>query len=252
MGEPAIHVKDLQKEFVLTHTGAASIKTALLWWKRKRIEHLHVLKGISFDVYPGQCLGVVGRNGAGKSTLLSLIARIYKPTSGVVEVRGRLAPLLELGAGFHPDLNGLQNIYINATILGLRKQQIDERLDQIIAFSELKNHIDAPVRTFSSGMAARLGFAVAVHVDAEVLLMDEVLAVGDFAFKKKCAGKIAELREQGKTILIVSHGSDEVRKIADRCIWLQHGEIKLDGGPDEVLDAYLKQSVNTFETTENL
>ena len=190
----------------------------------------------------------MGRNGAGKSTLLSLLARIYKPTSGVCQVNGRVAPLLELGAGFHPDLTGIQNIYINASILGLARKQIDERLDSIVDFSELTHHIDAPFRTYSSGMAARLGFAVAIHVDADVLLMDEVLAVGDFAFKAKCGAKIRELRQQGKTILVVSHGTEDIQKLADRCIWIQNGEVQAQGHPGEVLPRYLKESVNVFES----
>jgi len=247
--EPVIHVKDLHKEFVLTHSGVGSIKTMLLWWKRSYVEHLQVLKGINFDVYPGECVAIVGRNGAGKSTLLSLIARIYKPTSGVCQVNGRVAPLLELGTGFHPDLNGLQNIYVNAAILGLTKKQIDERLDSIVSFSELINHIDAPVRTYSSGMMARLGFSIAIHVDAEILLMDEVLAVGDFAFREKCSEKIDELRTSGKTILMVSHGAADVERVAHRCLWLQNGEIRMEGKPEEVLPVYHEQSVNTFEVS---
>lgn len=250
--EPVVHVKDLHKEFLLRHSGVGSIKTALLWWKRRQDERLHVLRGISFDVYPGECVAVVGRNGSGKSTLLSLLARIYKPTSGICEVRGRVAPLLELGAGFHPDLTGLQNVYVNASILGLKKKQIDERLDSIVEFSELINHIDAPFRTYSSGMGARLGFAVAVHVDADVLLMDEVLSVGDFAFRDKCAEKLQDLRKQGKTILVVSHASVEVKKLADRCVWIQNGEVQAEGDPDTVLDIYEKESINTFETAAPL
>jgi ABC-type polysaccharide/polyol phosphate transport system ATPase subunit len=244
--EPVVKVRELHKEFLLSHSGVGSIKTLLLWWKRRYVEHLKVLNGISFDVYPGECLAVIGRNGAGKSTLLSLLARIYKPTSGTAEVRGRVAPLLELGAGFHGDLTGLQNIYVNAAILGLTKKEIDERLDQIVQFSELINHIDSPVRTYSSGMSARLGFAVAIHVDADVLLMDEVLAVGDFAFRTKCHEKLDELRAQGKTILVVSHGASDIERLADRCIWLQNGKIEMEGDPKDILRVYHAKSENTF------
>jgi lipopolysaccharide transport system ATP-binding protein len=249
---PVIHVQDLKKQFLLTHSGVGSLKTLLLWWKRKTIEELHVLRGISFDVNKGECVAIVGRNGAGKSTLLSLLARIYKPTSGTLQVNGRVAPLLELGAGFHQDLTGLQNIFVNASILGLQRRQIEERLDSIVEFSELINHIDSPVRTYSSGMIARLGFAVAIHVDADILLMDEVLSVGDFAFKEKCSARIDQLRESGKTIVIVSHGAKDIERIADRCIWLQNGLIEMEGTPEEVLTIYHERSTNTFDRESNL
>ena len=245
--EPLVHVEDLHKEFLLSHSGVGSIKTLLLWWKRRYVERLHVLRGISFDIYPGESVAIIGRNGAGKSTLMSLLARVYKPTSGVAEVRGRLAPLLELGAGFHLDLTGIQNIYINAQMMGLTKVQIDQRLDDIVAFSELVNHVDSPVRTYSSGMNARLGFSIAIHVDADVLLVDEVLAVGDFAFRQKCMDKILELRAMGRTILVSSHAGSELPRMVDRCIWIQHGKIQMDGDPLEVVSAYEEGSVNTFE-----
>lgn len=248
--EPVIHVDNLHKEFLLTHSGVGSIKTLLLWRKEKGIELLHVLKGISFDIYSGECVAFVGRNGAGKSTLLSLIARIYKPNSGTLEVKGKVAPLLELGAGFHPDLTGLQNVYVNANILGLTDAQIDERLDDIVGFSEIINHIDSPVRTYSSGMIARLGFAVAAHVDADILLIDEMLAVGDFAFREKCYLKLEELKGKGKTIVVVSHGDADVVRLADRCIWLQNGKIQRDGLPEEVLPVYQTESVSSFEPAE--
>ncbi len=210
----------------------------MLWWKRRKKTHFEVLKGISFDVKPGECVAVVGRNGAGKSTLLSLLARVYKPTSGSVHIEGRVAPLLELGAGFHPDLTGLENIYFNSIILGLTRKEVRSRVDEIVAFSELGEHVHAPTRTFSSGMLARLGFSIAVHVDADVLLVDEVLAVGDFEFEKKCYAKIDEFRAKGKTILFVSHNTQAVRRVADRCVWLHMGHIKLIGKPDEVIPLY--------------
>jgi ABC-type polysaccharide/polyol phosphate transport system ATPase subunit len=210
----------------------------LLWWKRRSYERLEVLKGVSFEVAKGESVAVVGRNGAGKSTLLSLLARVYKPTSGSIHIGGRLAPLLELGAGFHPDLTGLENVVFNGVILGLTRKQINERLADIIAFSELEKHIDAPVRTYSSGMLARLGFAVAVHVDAEVLLVDEVLAVGDYQFEQKCYSKIDEFRANGGSILFVSHQLDAVRRIADRCIWISQGRILAEGDPEDVLRQY--------------
>jgi lipopolysaccharide transport system ATP-binding protein len=231
-----ICIKALRKEFKLSHTG--SIKTALLWWRKRKIEQLEVLRGVDLEVFPGECVAVIGRNGAGKSTMLSLLARVYKPTSGSVEVRGRIAPLLELGAGFHPDLTGLENIYFNGIILGLTRQEIRARMDEIIAFSELERHIDAPVRTYSSGMLARLGFSIAMHVDAEVLLIDEVLAVGDFEFERKCFAKIDEFKANGGTILFVSHEMPDVRRVATKCVWLKNGQIQKEGSPDEIIPLY--------------
>lgn len=235
----AIQVTDLRKSFVLSHSAAASFKTALLWWKHDRTkETLEVLKGINLTIQKGECVALVGRNGAGKSTLLSLLSRIYKPTSGTIEVSGRIAPLLELGAGFHPDLTGLENILFNGMILGLTRREVLERTPQIVAFAELENQIDTPVRTYSSGMLARLGFAVAVHVDAEILIVDEVLAVGDYAFEKKCYDFIAEFQKNGGTILFVSHNPESVLKVAERCIWLQDGQVKMEGDPKSVLAEY--------------
>jgi lipopolysaccharide transport system ATP-binding protein len=181
---------------------------------------------------------VVGKNGAGKSTLLSLVARVYKPTSGSIEINGRVAPLLELGAGFHPDLTGVENVFFNGVILGLTRKQVNERLPEIVEFSGLKKHIDAPVRTYSSGMLARLGFACAVHVDAEILLIDEVLAVGDYEFEQKCYGTIESFRQKGGSILFVSHQMDAVRRVADRVIWLKAGQIEAEGAPDDVIPQY--------------
>ncbi len=235
---PPIRVENLRKQFTLNHSGAGGLKTLLLRWKKRRIENLEVLRGLTFEVPKGQCIAVIGKNGAGKSTLLSLLARIYKPTSGTVEVNGRLAPLLELGAGFHPDLSGLENIFFNGVILGLTRKEVAERIDRIVEFSELANQIDTPVRTFSSGMMARLGFSVAVNIDADILLVDEVLAVGDFDFAEKCYRKIDEFRANGGTILFVSHQFDAVRRVADRCLWLHEGQIRMDGSPDEVIEAY--------------
>jgi lipopolysaccharide transport system ATP-binding protein len=234
----ALSVRKLDKVFRVSSSGIASLKTMLLWWKRRNMRTIHVLRGISFDVKKGECVAVVGRNGAGKSTLLSLIARVYKPTSGEVVVNGRLAPLLELGAGFHPDLTGYENIYFNGIILGLSRKEMQSRIDRIIQFSELGSHIHQPTRTYSSGMLARLGFAVAVHVDADVLIVDEVLAVGDFDFERKCYAKIDEFRANGGTILFVSHDVEAVRRVADRCVWLHNGDIREIGPPDEIIPRY--------------
>lgn len=239
MSESAISIKGLRKEFLLSHSGAGSLKTKLLWWKKRSLEHLQVLKGIDLEVKHGECVALVGRNGAGKSTLLSLLSKVYKPTEGTIEINGRVAPLLELGAGFHPDLTGLENILFNGMILGLTRKEVQERTDEIVDFAEIRHHIDSPIRTYSSGMLARLGFSIAVHVDAEILIVDEVLAVGDYAFEQKCYTYIDEFRKKGGTILFVSHNSDAVRRVADRVVWLQSGEVKMDGDVEDVLSHYL-------------
>ena len=236
--EPVARVRGLRKTFRLSHSGIASIKTLMLWSKRGQVERLEVLKGIDLDLMPGECVAIIGRNGAGKSTLLSLLARVYKATAGTMEIRGRVAPLLELGAGFHPDLTGVENVFFNGVILGLTRAQVRERLDEIIDFSELRHYIDSPVRTYSSGMMARLGFAIAVHVDADLLLVDEVLAVGDLEFERKCYAKMDEFRAGGGAILFVSHQLDTILKVADRCLWLKEGVFSMEGTPAEVIASY--------------
>jgi ABC-type polysaccharide/polyol phosphate transport system ATPase subunit len=240
--EIAVQVVGLKKDFILSNQAIGSLKTLLVWWKRRSVKKIQVLKDISFEIKKGECVAVMGRNGAGKSTLLSLLARVYRPTAGSVKVTGRVAPLLELGAGFHPDLTGAENVYYNAVILGLTRKQVKERFDKIVAFSELGDHIWAPVRSYSSGMIARLGFSVAIHVDADVLIVDEVLSVGDFEFAEKCLNHIREFKARGGTILLVSHHAESVRAFADRAIWIQHGEIRMIGTPDEVIPAYREMS----------
>jgi ABC-type polysaccharide/polyol phosphate transport system ATPase subunit len=234
----AIRVENLNKEFMLYTSGYGSLKGMLLWWKRAKREHLHALQDVTFDVRPGECVGVVGRNGAGKSTLLSVLARVYKPTSGTMQINGRLAPLLELGAGFHQDLTGYENVFFNGVILGLTRKQIAERMDEIVAFSEVGDYIGAPVRTYSSGMLLRLGFSVAVHVDASVLLVDEALAVGDLDFQKKCLARIQQFKEEGGAILFVSHDMKSVRETADRVMWMKKGRIIMEGATEDVVSAY--------------
>lgn len=187
----------------------------------------------------GETLGVIGSNGAGKSTLLKIIAGTTKPTSGTVSVNGKISALIELGAGFHPEISGRENVFINGIMLGLSRQQVDERFDDIVAFAELEEFIDAPVKNYSSGMYMRLGFSIAIHIDPEVLLIDEVLAVGDEAFVHKCLDKIAAFKRRGKTILLVSHGLESVRRLCDRAVWMKNGKVAGDGDPPRVIDAYL-------------
>lgn len=238
----AISTKNLCKDFRLSHTGYGSLKGMLLWWKRGSTETLAALKDISLNVLRGECVAVIGKNGAGKSTLLSILARVYKPTSGSIELSGKVAPLLELGAGFHPDLTGIENVFFNGVVLGLTRKQVAERMAEIVAFSEINEYIDAPVRTYSSGMLLRLGFSVAVHVDASILLVDEALAVGDLEFQRKCLRRIAEFKAAGGAILFVSHDMAAVRQTADRAVWLQHGAIEAEGAVETVVSAYEKHS----------
>ncbi len=202
-------------------------------------ERFPALSGVTFNVRAGSTFAIIGRNGSGKSTLLKVIAGISKPDSGTVTVNGRISALIELGAGFHPEITGRENVFINGIMLGLSKKEIHRRFDDIVEFAELEDFIDAPVKTYSSGMYMRLGFAVAIHVDPEVLLIDEVLAVGDEAFVHKCLDKISEFRRRNKTIILVTHSLGLVEKMADEALWIDKSEVQLRGDPKKVVDAYL-------------
>jgi len=234
-----IEVKDAEKYFKVYLDKGSMLKERILFAKRNRYEIRQVLSGISFDVPRGQAVGLIGRNGCGKSTTLKMLTRIFKPNKGNVTIRGRVSSLIELGAGFHPDMSGRENIYINATIFGLKKEEIDERLEDIVQFSELEEYIDNPVRTYSSGMYMRLAFAVAINVNADVLLIDEILAVGDVSFQKKCFQRLKEIKEEGTTIVIVSHSMEQLYSICDRLIWIEDGKIREDGEPRLVGMHYL-------------
>src|SRR5688572_24667915 len=229
----------------------ATLKSALLTGSLIRDlqpdETFPALKGVSFNVPAGRTYGIIGRNGSGKSTALKLVAGITKPTTGTVHVDGRISALIELGAGFHPEISGRENIFINGIMLGLTKREIHRRFDEIVDFAELKDFIDAPVKTYSSGMYMRLGFAVAIHVDPEVLLIDEVLAVGDQAFTIKCLDKFAEFRRRNKTILLVTHSLDLVEKFCDRALWLDKGKTLAEGEPKRVVASYLLDVGNAEE-----
>ncbi len=196
------------------------------------------LKDVSFEVKRGEVLGVIGRNGAGKSTLLKVLSRITQPTEGSAEIHGRVGSLLEVGTGFHPELTGRENTYLSGAILGMRKAEIDRKFDEIVAFAEVERFIDTPIKHYSTGMYLRLAFAVAAHLEPEILLVDEVLAVGDTAFQKKCLGKMGEVGKGGRTVVFVSHQLNQVRRLCSSCLWLDGGRIRLDGSPVEVLGAY--------------
>jgi len=237
---PAIEVKHLWKVFHLSHRANSFKRAALdLFRRQTTYEEMVALRDLTFTVGAGETVAVIGRNGSGKSTLLALLGRVYRPTRGQCLVRGRVAILLELGAGFHPELTGVENIYLNGAILGMRRREVEEKLEQIVAFSELEHFIDTSVKTYSSGMLMRLGFAIAVHVDPDVLLVDEVLAVGDQAFQQKCYRQIEAFQAAGKTILFVSHDLEAVRRVAQRAIWLDHGHLRADGPVEATLGRYL-------------
>lgn len=256
----AIWFHQVSKKFTLQHQRPRSFQDLLIQLFRQddgpphgrakasqnarggRREEFWALRDVNFTIDDGETVGIIGPNGAGKSTVLKLASRIIEPTSGEIEVNGRLGALLELGAGFHPDLSGRENVYLNGSILGLSRREIDKRLDAIIAFSEMGRFIDMPVRHYSSGMYVRLGFSVAVHTDPEVLLIDEVLAVGDAGFQRKCLEKISELRQKEVTIVFISHNADTVRSLCSRAIWLDEGQIVADGSTESVVAQYLDRA----------
>ncbi len=235
----AIEVRNITKKFRVYLDKGHTLKEKTLFRKRRKYEERSVLNGISFEVKKGEAVGLIGHNGCGKSTTLKLLTKIMYPDSGTIEMNGRVSSLIELGAGFHQDLSGRENIYINASIFGLTKKEIDEHMNDIIAFSELEEFIDNPVRTYSSGMYMRLAFSVAINVHADILLIDEILAVGDANFQAKCFEKLREIKKSGITIVIVSHSLNQIEQICDRSIWLDGGKIRSFGTPREVHPIYL-------------
>jgi len=234
----ALAVNDLWKSFRLYHERNQYLKAAILKGRRARYEEFWALKGIDFEVPTGSTFGVIGSNGSGKSTLLKVMAGILVPEKGSVKIDGRVSALLELGAGFHPELSGHENIYLNGAILGLTKKEIAARYDDIVEFAGLADFIDTPVKNYSSGMFVRLGFAVAAHVEPEVLLIDEVLSVGDESFQRRCAEKIDEFRRDGRTIVFVSHGLGQVEQLCQDVAWIDKGDLKMIGPAAEVISAY--------------
>lgn len=238
----AIRVEHVDKSFKIVYDKTNTIKEKVLFWNRGKKEVRTILKDINLEIKKGEVVALIGVNGSGKSTLLKLMTKIIYPNRGKLETNGKLTSLLELGAGFHPDFSGRENIYFNASIFGLTRKEIDKRLDQIIEFSELKDFIDNPVRTYSSGMYMRLAFSVAINVDADILLIDEILSVGDQHFQEKCFSKIEELKKEGKTIVFVTHGMDSVRRFCTRAVWLHQGSIKLDGDIETVVSKYIEET----------
>lgn len=235
----AIEVRNVSKHFKVYYDKGSQLKERVLFRMRNAYENRLVLDDISFSVKKSEAVGLVGKNGCGKSTTLKLLTKIIYPNSGTISMSGRVSSLIELGAGFHPDMSGRENIYTNAAIFGLTKREIDARLNDIIAFSELEKFIDNPVRTYSSGMYMRLAFSVAINVNADILLIDEILAVGDANFQAKCFNKLREIKAEGTTIVIVSHSLGQIEQICDRSIWIKDGKIQLEGPPKDVHLEYL-------------
>jgi ABC-type polysaccharide/polyol phosphate transport system ATPase subunit len=242
----AVEVLDVTKYYkkVAESHKFLTIKSALvnktLFADLRADERFEALRGVSFRVPQGKTFGIIGENGSGKSTMLKILAGISKPTSGTLETRGRISALIELGAGFHPEISGRENVFINGIILGLTKKQIQEKYDEIVRFAELEEFIESPVKSYSSGMFMRLGFSIAINVNPDILLIDEVLAVGDASFVPKCLDKINEFRRNGKTIIFVSHDLSTVERICDEALWMKHGKVEMIGYPKRVVDAYLE------------
>lgn len=244
--DTAISIDDVSKRYRIYHERNQSLKAWALRGRRAGYEEFWALRDVSFDVERGSTFGLIGENGCGKSTLLKCIANILRPDMGRILTRGKVSALIELGAGFHPELSGRDNVYLNGSLLGLSTREIDRRFDRIVEFSGLEHFIDTPVKNYSSGMYMRLGFAIAINVDPEILLIDEILAVGDEAFQRKCLGKLGELRAQGCTIVIVSHALDTMRMMCDRAALIAHGEVQGVGPAGAMIDQYLGHETGSF------
>lgn len=250
MSEPAIRVEGLWKNFRLYHEKNQYIKAAVLRGRRAKYEEFWALKDIDLEIPHGSTFGIIGPNGCGKSTLLKCLAGILYPNKGSVTVDGRVSALLELGAGFHPELSGVENIFLNGAILGMTRRDIEARFDDIVEFSGLSTFIDTPVRNYSSGMVIRLGFAIAANVDPEILLVDEVLSVGDQSFQQRCLEKIEDFRSEGRTIVFVSHGLGQVTQLCEEAAWIEKGEIKRVGPAADLVSAYSGASQGAMQREE--
>jgi len=251
MSQSAVSIEHVSKKFRLYHEKNQYLKTALLRGGRAKYEDFWALKDISFEVPISSTFGIIGANGSGKSTLLKCLAGILTPDQGSITHRGKVVALLELGAGFHPDLSGRENIFLNGVILGMTQKETEKKFDEIVAFSGLEEFIDTPVKNYSSGMTVRLGFAIAINVDPDILVIDEVLAVGDASFQLKSLEKIQDLRKQGKTIIFVSHGLDQVEKLCETAAWIDQGSLKMIGPALDVVNEYSGLSYGAEETVEH-
>jgi len=231
--------ENVNKYFYFQHQKTLKELIQAVFKKQKTLERIHALKNLTFNINKGETVGVIGRNGAGKSTLLKLIAKVSVQTSGIIKVNGKVAPLIELGAGFHPELTGKENIYLNGVILGLKEKKIKQKFDDIVEFAGIRKFLDVPIKHYSSGMYMRLAFSVAVFTDPEILLIDEIFAVGDLEFQKKCIRKMNEFKKERVTIVFVSHDMETVRNFCTRVIYLKGGEVFYDGNPQEAIDKYI-------------
>jgi len=245
---PVIEVHNLWKQYRRPHVKASTVKEAMIAFFRgeRGYDEFWALRDISFSVEKGEAIGLVGANGSGKSTLLGIMARVLRPTRGTVSVTGRVCPLLELGTGFHPDLTGRENVFLNSSLLGLSHRETAARYDEIVDFAEIHDFMDAPVKTYSTGMVVRLGFSVAAHMDLDILLVDEVLGVGDEHFRHKSFARMVELKRQGKTIYVVSHNLDSIEAFCERAIWLDSGRLVADADAREVVGQY-RAAVDWYE-----
>jgi len=233
-----IEFKNVEKYFYFQHQKTIKELIQALFVHQKTLEKVHALRNLSFKIDKGESVGIIGRNGAGKSTLLKLIANVSQPTVGVVKITGRVAPLIELGAGFHPELTGRENIILNGVILGLKEKEIEAKVDDIVDFSEIPDFIDVPIKYYSSGMYLRLAFAVAIYTEPEIILMDEILSVGDARFQKKCMKRMKEFKKEGVTMILVSHSGEQVKQFCERVLYLNQGKLVYDGEVDKGLEMY--------------
>lgn len=249
MSEPAVRIDHLSKKFRLYHERNLSVKSVIARGRRSIHEDLWALQDVSFDVPEGSTFGLVGSNGSGKSTLLKCLAKIYYPESGSITANGRLAAMLEVGSGFHPELTGRDNIYLNGSILGMSKKTIERKFDEIVDFSGVEQYLDQPVKNYSSGMYVRLGFSVAISVDPDILVVDEVLAVGDIEFQAKCFSKFASFKDQGKTVIVVTHSTETLLEMCDSAAWLDRGTLKYVGSAKQAMDNYLN-SIHSDEAPQ--
>ncbi len=248
MTDTVVRVEDVSKRFRIYHERNQSLKIALMRGHRARYDEFWALRDVSFEIPEGKTFGLIGHNGSGKSTMLKTLAKILVPDRGQVTVNGKVSALLELGAGFHPELSGRDNVYLNGSILGLTKAEIDRRFDDIVGFAGLEQFVDTPVKNYSSGMYVRLGFSVAINVDPDILMVDEVLAVGDEEFQRRCMEKFAHFRREGRTIVVVSHALGTMRDMCDEVAWLDHGMLRSIGRPSEVVDGYVESSHDERDT----